>query len=172
MNSLQQQRMIEEYKKQYAREGCNCLCWGHCCLICWLVSGIIFAVIYYELESRIESDYETEYDCVDTSFNTYDVCCQEDFTMYPNVSCEDFQTICWFEFVVCIIQAVVAIIGIYALIRLNHYFLTIPMGWTIVSIGCIIYFVVKLDNTKLLAEMTGAILVLGILAYNFYTVEL
>ena len=174
MTSSDQERMITEYKNQYAREGCNCLCWGHCCLFLWLIGAIIAAFVYSSFESDLESNYVTEHNCVDSNYNTYDVCCEneDDLVLYPNVSCAEFETICSVTIVECIIQIVVAIIGSYSLMRLNFQCLIIPMAWTIISFGFSIYFAVTLDGTTSILDVIVTVVVLAILGSNFRTVTL
>ena len=174
MTSSHQERMIAEYGNQYARESCNCLCWGHCCLLCWVIGGIILACVYSSLESDVESDYVTEHDCEDANDKTYDVCCEneDDLILYPNVSCAELEGICSLAIAEGIIQIIIAIIGSYSLLRLNFLCLIFPIAWALVSVGFTIYFAVTLDNTTLVIDIIHTGLVLSILVSNFRTVKL
>lgn len=177
-SDIDKKRMIEEYEKEYARGGCNCLCWGYCCLKLWIIVAIIYGIITYQVLSDIEADYITlrdyDYGCQDANGHIYDVCCYDEDgsgDVYENVSCEEIETIYWIKIVACIIQAIVAVIGRFALVRLNLQFLKIPIGWTLISIGVIIYDVIKFDDKQLLYASWSVFLVLAILGTNYYTVR-
>ena len=140
MNAAQHLQMKLEYGQLYKQECCNCACWARWCMILWFVFGGISAVM--DLENT-GNTYSTS-SCYDSD----DICCYDltNNTYYNNVTCDEVKDAYIARIVIAMAQCFVACVGWYGLSQMDVLCLCIPMIWSLLMVGVVIYFTVKDDD--------------------------